>query len=110
VALDPNRFTRKTTEAVQAATSLARGRNHTQVTPDHLLAALVGQAEGVVLPVLQRIGVAPKVVVDRVGVELDKLPRTSRSPPRRSGSSRAPTRSAPSSATTTSRPSTCCSP
>jgi ATP-dependent Clp protease ATP-binding subunit ClpB len=75
VALDPNRFTRKTTEAVQAATSLARGRNHTQVTPDHLLAALVGQAEGVVLPVLQRIGVAPKVVVDRVGVELDKLPK-----------------------------------
>src|SRR6266487_385148 len=63
--LDPNRFTRKTGEAFQAAQALARERNHSQVTPEHLLAALVSQPEGVVLPVLDRVDEAlnahPKV-------------------------------------------------
>ena len=57
--LDPNKFTRKTSEAVGAAQGLARERNHSQVTPEHLLAALLGQPESVVLPVLERLGVAP---------------------------------------------------
>src|SRR6266700_2226026 len=53
--LDPNRFTRKTGEALQAAQALAREQNHSQVTPEHLLAALVSQPEGVVLPVRERV-------------------------------------------------------
>ena len=57
--LDPNTFTRKTGEAIQAAVSLASERNHPQVTPEHLLAALLGQPESVVLPVLERVGVVP---------------------------------------------------
>ena len=73
--LDPNKFTRKTSEALQAAQSLARDRNHTQVTPEHLLAALLGQPESVVLPVLERLGVAPKTVRDRVDEALGALPQ-----------------------------------
>jgi ATP-dependent Clp protease ATP-binding subunit ClpB len=73
--LDPNRFTRKTGEALQAAQALARERNHSQVTPEHLLAALVGQPEGVVLPVLERLGVSTKTVRDRVDEALDALPK-----------------------------------
>jgi ATP-dependent Clp protease ATP-binding subunit ClpB len=73
--LDPNRFTRKTGEALQAAQALARERNHSQVTPEHLLAALVGQPEGVVLPVLERLGVSAKTVRDRVDEALDALPK-----------------------------------
>ena len=56
--LDPNKFTHKTGEALAAAQALARERNHSQVTPEHLLAALVGQPESVVIPVLERVGVS----------------------------------------------------
>jgi ATP-dependent Clp protease ATP-binding subunit ClpB len=73
--LDPNRFTRKTQEALSAGQALARDRNNSEVTPEHLLAALVGQPEGVVLPVLQRLGVAPKGVRDRVDESLSRLPQ-----------------------------------
>src|SRR5439155_645714 len=65
MALDPNRWTLKTQEAFQAAFDQARARNHPEVTPDHLLAALLGQEEGVVLPMLQRAGVAPLTVRNR---------------------------------------------
>jgi len=73
--LDPNKFTRKTSEAIGAAQQLAAAENRSQVTPEHLLAALVGQPEGVVLPVLERIGVAPATVRDRVSELLEKQPR-----------------------------------
>ncbi len=73
--LDPNRFTRKTGEALQAAQALARDQNHSQVTPEHLLAALVSQPEGVVLPVLERVGVPAKTVRDRVEEALQNLPK-----------------------------------
>src|SRR6266545_580751 len=73
--LDPNRFTRKTGEALQSAQALAREQNHSQVTPEHLLAGLVSQAEGVVLPVLERVGVPAKTVRDRVEEALQNLPK-----------------------------------
>src|SRR5262245_52774768 len=73
--LDPNRFTRKTGEALQAAQTLAREHNHSQVTPEHLLAALVSQPEGVVLPVLERLGVPAKTVRDKVEEALRALPQ-----------------------------------
>ncbi len=75
MALDPNKLTRKTQEAIGASQSLARERNHSQVTPEHLLAALIGQPEGVVLPVLERVGVAPKAVRDAVETSLGTLPK-----------------------------------
>jgi len=75
MALDPNRFTRKTGEALQAAQAVARDRNHTQVLPEHLLAALLGQPESVVLPVLERIGVAPKALIDRVDELIGRVPQ-----------------------------------
>ncbi len=73
--LDPNKFTRKTGEALSAAQALARDLHHSQVTTEHLLAALVGQPESVVLPVLERIGVSSKTLRDRVDDALSKLPK-----------------------------------
>jgi ATP-dependent Clp protease ATP-binding subunit ClpB len=73
--LDPNKFTRKTGEALGAAQALAREGNHSQVTPEHLLAALLSQPEGVVLPVLERVGVSTKVVRDRVDEALARIPQ-----------------------------------
>src|SRR5438874_182329 len=75
MALDPNRWTLKTQEAFQAAIDNARARSHPEVTPDHLLAALLGQEEGVVLSVLQRAGVAPLTIRNRTLDALDRLPK-----------------------------------
>jgi ATP-dependent Clp protease ATP-binding subunit ClpA len=87
--LDPNKFTRKTSEAVGAAQGLARERNHSQVTPEHLLAALLGQPESVVLPVLERLGVSPS----RRCTARPRRRRACRATP--SACSRPPTPSAP---------------
>ena len=73
--LDPNKLTRKSGEALGAAQALARELNHSQVTPEHLLAALVSQPESVVLPVLERIGVSAKAVRDRVDDALSRVPK-----------------------------------
>ncbi len=62
MSLDPNRWTQMTQAAVQAAVGLARSEHHAEIGPDHLLVALVGQAEGVVLPVLSRVGLDPSDV------------------------------------------------
>jgi ATP-dependent Clp protease ATP-binding subunit ClpB len=75
LALDPNRWTLKTQEAFQAAIDNARARSNAEVTPDHLLAALLGQEEGVVLSVLQRAGVAPLTIRNRTDDALDRLPK-----------------------------------
>src|SRR2546421_9683721 len=75
MAIDPNRWTLKTQEAFQAAADQARSRNHPEVTPDHLLAALLGQEEGVVLPVLQRAGVAPLTIRNRTEDALARVPK-----------------------------------
>src|SRR5438093_1053303 len=74
-AFDPNRWTLRTQEAFQAALEMARTQSHPEVTPDHLLAALLGQEEGVVLPVLQKVGVAPLAVRNRTGEALARLPK-----------------------------------
>ena len=74
MAFDPNRWTIKTQEAVQAALESARQASNPEVTPDHLLAALVGQSEGVVLPVLQKLGVDLASLRNRLAESLSRLP------------------------------------
>ncbi|MGH9283293.1 MAG: Clp protease N-terminal domain-containing protein, partial [Acidimicrobiales bacterium] len=54
---------------------MAQAQSHPEVTPDHLLAALLGQEEGVVLAVLQKVGVAPLSVRNQVGEALARLPK-----------------------------------
>ena len=75
MALDPNRWTLKTTEAFAAATEAARSASHAEVTPDHLLLALLAQTEGLVLPMLHSAGVDPKAVRDKAQQAVATLPR-----------------------------------
>ncbi len=75
--LDPNRFTRKTTEAIQAASANARAAGHTEVGAEHLLAALLDQPEGVVSGVLERIGVPGGQLRARVEESLARRPSVS---------------------------------
>ena len=53
-----DKLTLKSQEAVSEAQSLATSRGHSQITPAHLLRALLDQPEGSTLPILQKIGVA----------------------------------------------------
>jgi ATP-dependent Clp protease ATP-binding subunit ClpB len=75
MALDPNKFTRKTQEAIAAAQAAGRDAGHTEIAPDHLLRALLDQPEGVVSGVLERIGVDVSAVRGRVDDSLGRLPQ-----------------------------------
>ena len=76
MALDPNRWTLKTTEAFSAATEAAKAASNPEVTPDHLLIALLGQHEGIVLPILRKVGVDPVGVRNRATEAISALPRS----------------------------------
>jgi len=70
-----DRFTIKSQEAIQAALRLAEDRANPQATPEHLLAVLLEQSEGIVVPVLRKVGVDPAALRAAVNSALDALPR-----------------------------------
>jgi ATP-dependent Clp protease ATP-binding subunit ClpB len=75
--MQPDRFTIKAQEALQAAQRLADDRRNPQTTPEHLLAVLLEQPEGLVVPVLRKLGVDPAAVRQALGPALDALPTLS---------------------------------
>jgi ATP-dependent Clp protease ATP-binding subunit ClpB len=77
MGIRPEQLTVKSQEALQAAQALAREHGRQEVTPEHLLLALVRQSDGVVPPVLQRAGVRPSDLESRLAAELDRLPKVS---------------------------------
>ncbi len=72
--MNPERFTIKTAEAFEAARKAARDAGHPEVTPLHILVALLTQKEGTTGPLLARLGVAPEHLLERVQRELTRLP------------------------------------
>jgi len=76
VALDPNRWTLKTQEAFNGGVEAARSRNNPEVTPEHVLLAMLGQEDTVTLPVLGKVGLAPLSVRNRLEDTIAKLPRS----------------------------------
>src|ERR1700761_6986180 len=87
--LDPNRWTKNTTAAFQAAAQAARDASNPEVTPNHLLLAMLGQADTVTLPVLQRVGVAPAALRSRLVEAIERLPHSyGGSDPQLAGASR----------------------
>src|SRR5919108_3909775 len=71
----PDRLTEKTQEAIQQAQALAQEAQQQEITPEHLLLALLQQADGAVPPILQRIGVDPARVASDLQAQLNKLPK-----------------------------------
>src|SRR5215210_3995779 len=69
-----DRFTTKSRQALEAATSLAAARNHPETTPEHLLAVLLEQEDGIVVPVLNKLGARPEAIRADVNQALDALP------------------------------------
>jgi ATP-dependent Clp protease ATP-binding subunit ClpB len=70
-----DRFTVKAQEAVQAAQSLADQHSHQGIEPEHLLLALLQQQEGVVGPLLGKLGARPEAIARQVESELERLPK-----------------------------------
>src|SRR3982075_3646516 len=71
----PDRLTEKTQEAIQQAQTLAQEAQHQEITPEHLLLALLQQQDGTVPPILQQVGVDPARVASDVKAQLDQLPK-----------------------------------
>ncbi len=72
-----DKFTIKAQESVQRAVELAADRGNPQTTPVHLLAALVAEREGIVRPLLEKIGVDRGHLERIIEAELSHLPKVS---------------------------------
>ena len=70
-----DKFTVKAQEALQAAQSLADQHNHQAIEPEHLLRALLEQREGVVGPVLAKLGARPDAILREVNATLERAPK-----------------------------------
>ena len=72
-----DKLTVKAQEAMQRAGNLASEHGNAEVLPLHLLAALVEDKEGIVSPILDKIGIGPQAVLSEVYRETEKLPKVS---------------------------------
>ena len=111
------RFTTKAQEALQSAQRIAHEHSHQEIDGEHLLAALLAQEDGLIQPLLQKLGVP----VARLSADLDQALATPRQGPGhqflrhlsrqfpQEGPRRRRSRRPASSRTITSAPSICCS-
>jgi len=79
--LSPDRLTMKSQEALADAATRARQAGNPQVHDTHLLAALLAQDEGIVVPILQKLGVAIPTLQDALERELARYPKQSDAQP-----------------------------
>ncbi|NWG03825.1 MAG: ATP-dependent chaperone ClpB [Syntrophaceae bacterium] len=70
-----DKFTLKAQEALQEAKAIAERKHHQQIDVEHLLLALLGQKEGIVIPILQKLGANPDVIVSQLENELNRIPQ-----------------------------------
>ena len=75
--MQPDRFTTKSQEAVAAAQQLAVEHRNAEVAPAHLLLALLDQENGLVVPVLQKLGADVAGTRRRTLAAIESLPRLS---------------------------------
>src|SRR6202521_2742381 len=70
-----DKMTVKAQEALQSAQEIAGRHENQQIEPIHLLAALVTQADGVVAPLLARLGIRAELLTQEIEREIARLPR-----------------------------------
>jgi ATP-dependent Clp protease ATP-binding subunit ClpB len=70
-----DKLTIKAQEALQAAQGITQRFSHPEIDGEHLLLALLEQREGLVHPLLQKLGVAPNALAGEVDDELDRRPK-----------------------------------
>ena len=79
--INPDRLTVKATEALNEAVDLARRAGNPLVYDLHLLLALLTQDEGIVVPILQKLGVGVTQLREVVGREMARYPKQSNAQP-----------------------------
>ncbi|MGH9586515.1 MAG: ATP-dependent chaperone ClpB [Acidobacteriaceae bacterium] len=77
MAIRWEKFTVKSQEAVQAANLVAAEHGNPEILPLHLLSALIEDREGIIVPVLEKVGVPASQLRLKVQEALDKLPKVS---------------------------------
>jgi ATP-dependent Clp protease ATP-binding subunit ClpB len=70
-----DRFTIKAQEAITAAQRIAGESNNQEVTPEHLVRALLEQEDGVVLPLVKKVGADAEAVRREISEEIGRLPK-----------------------------------
>jgi ATP-dependent Clp protease ATP-binding subunit ClpB len=75
--MDFNKLTQKSQEAFADAQSIAVTRGHVEVDGEHLLLALLGQPDGLVTRLLQRLDVLPETLKKKIEDELNRRPHVS---------------------------------
>jgi ATP-dependent Clp protease ATP-binding subunit ClpB len=73
--MDPNKLTLKAQEALQEAKSIAEKKHHQQIEVEHLLSALLAQKDGIVIPILQKLGGNPDLIHSQLENELNRIPQ-----------------------------------
>jgi ATP-dependent Clp protease ATP-binding subunit ClpB len=77
MAIRWDKFTLKSQEAIQKASALANENGQPEVLPMHLLMALVEDKEGIIVPLLQKIGVPTEQMLSSVRHAIAGLPKVS---------------------------------
>src|ERR1700730_6441667 len=77
MAIRWEKLTVKAQEAVQRGNDLASENGNPKLLPLHLLAALLEDKEGIILPVLEKIGIGPQAVLNETYREIERLPKVS---------------------------------
>jgi ATP-dependent Clp protease ATP-binding subunit ClpB len=72
-----DKFTIKSQDAIQAAQQIAQGKSNQEIQSVHLAKAILEQPEGVVVPVFQKMGVDPAVILMELNRIIDKIPQVS---------------------------------
>ncbi len=70
-----NKFTLKSQEAIAHAQEIAQNYSNQQIEPVHLLAALIQSSDGIVLPILQKLGANVNYIKLKINEELERLPK-----------------------------------
>ncbi len=73
--MDPNKLTLKAQEALQEAKSIAEKKHHQQIEVEHLLSALLAQKDGIVIPILQKLGANLDLIHSQLENELNRIPQ-----------------------------------
>jgi ATP-dependent Clp protease ATP-binding subunit ClpB len=70
-----DKLTIKAQEALQSAQEIAQKLNHQEVDCEHLLSALIQQPDGLVRPLLERLGLSPEAILAKLDEELNRRPQ-----------------------------------
>ena len=70
-----DRFTLKAQESIQEAESLAHRFNHSSIEPDHILMALLEQRDGIIPPLLEKLGASTDELIDETQGVLNAKPK-----------------------------------